>query len=123
MAGRDYAIAVLYLQKRHQDADGNITAKRVGTMVVKYGKSTNGWVNDATYTIHYGDIRHMAGYDASLRWDFAITDYARNSKGKECAGKGNRMGWAFMRRLHIYPAVLFHPMVEPISVHRVIHCG
>ena len=65
VAGRDYAIAVLYLQKRHEDARGNITAKRVGTMVVKYGKSTNGWVNDATYTIHYGDIRHMAGYDAA----------------------------------------------------------
>ncbi len=58
----DHAIAVLYLQKRHEDAKGNITAKRVGTMVVKYGKSTNGWVEDATYTIHYGDIRHMAGY-------------------------------------------------------------
>lgn len=42
VAGRDYAIAVLYLQKRHEDAQGNITAKRVGTMVVKYGKSTNG---------------------------------------------------------------------------------
>ena len=40
VAGRDHAIAVLYLQKRHEDAKGNITAKRVGTMVVRFGKST-----------------------------------------------------------------------------------
>ena len=91
VAGRDYAVAILYLQKRHEDAAGNITAKRVGTMVVKYSKSTNGWVNDATYTIHYGDIRHMAGYDASLM-GLRSTDYARNSKGKSVIIK--ETGWA-----------------------------
>lgn len=91
VAGRDYAIAVLYLQKRHEDAQGNITAKRVGTMVVKYGKSTNGWVNDATYTIHYGDIRHMAGYDAATM-GLRSTDYARNSKGKSVPVR--ETGWA-----------------------------
>ena len=91
VAGRDYAIAVLYLQKRHEDAQGNITAKRVGTMVVKYGKSTNGWVENATYTIHYGDIRHMAGYDAATM-GLRSTDYARNSKGKRVPVK--EVGWA-----------------------------
>lgn len=89
--GRDYAVAVLYLQKRHEDAKGNITAKRVGTMVVKYSKSTNGWVDDATYAIHYGDIRHMAGYDAALM-GLRSTDYARNSKGKSVPVK--EIGWA-----------------------------
>ena len=91
VAGRDYAIAVLYLQKRHEDAQGNITAKRVGTMVVKYGKSTNGWVENATYTIHYGDIRHMAGYDAATM-GLRSTDYARNSWGKRVPVK--EVGWA-----------------------------
>ena len=91
VAGRDYAIAVLYLQKRHEDAQGNITAKRVGTMVVKYGKSTNGWVQNATYTIHYGDIRHMAGYDAATM-GLRSTDYACNSKGKRVPVK--EVGWA-----------------------------
>lgn len=91
VAGRDYAVAILYLQKRHEDAHGNITAKRVGTMVVKYSKSTNGWVNDATYTIHYGDIRHMAGYDASLM-GLRNCDYARNRKGKSVIIK--ETGWA-----------------------------
>ena len=91
VAGRDNAVAILYLQKRHEDAHGNITAKRVGTMVVKYSKSTNGWVNDATYTIHYGDIRHMAGYNASLM-GLRNCDYARNSKGKSVIIK--ETGWA-----------------------------
>ena len=91
VAGRDHAIAVLYLQKRHEDAKGNITAKRVGTMVVRFGKSTNRWVEDATYTIHYGDIRHMAGYQAATM-GLRSTDYARNSKGKSVPVKRSRMG-------------------------------
>ena len=89
--GHDYAVTLLYLQKRYEDAQGNITAKRVGTVVVKYGKSTNGWVEGATYEIHYGDIRHMAGYDAALM-GLRSTDYARNSKGKSVPVK--EVGWA-----------------------------
>ncbi len=65
--------------------------ERGAPLVVKYSKSTNGWVNDATYTIHYGDIRHMAGYDASLM-GLRSTDYARNSKGKSVIIK--ETGWA-----------------------------
>lgn len=89
--GHDYAITLLFLQKRHEDAKGNITAKRVGTVVVKYGKSTNGWVDGATYEIHYGDIRGMAGYDAATM-GLRSTDYARNSKGKSVPVK--EIGWA-----------------------------
>ena len=91
VAGRDYAVVVLFLQKRHEDANGNITAKRVGTMVVKYGKSTNGWVDNATYEIHYGDIRHQPYYDNALM-GLRSTDYARNSKGQSVPVK--ETGWA-----------------------------
>jgi len=31
--GKDYCIATLLLQKRTEDDDGNITAKRIGTVV------------------------------------------------------------------------------------------
>lgn len=81
VAGKDYAITVLYLQKRHEDSKGNITAERVGTLVVKYGTSTNGWVNNATYQILYGDIRNNPDYDERTM-GLRNTDYARNSKGK-----------------------------------------
>ena len=91
VAGKDYAIAVLFLQKRTEDAKGNITAKRVGTMVVRYGKSTGGWVNGATYEILYGDIRNNPHYDASTM-GLRSTDYARNSKGKSVLIK--ETGWA-----------------------------
>ena len=89
--GKDYCITVLFLQKRTEDAKGNITAKRVGTMVVKYGKSTSGWVDGATYEIHYGNITHQSFYDAATM-GLRSTDYARNSKGKSVPVVEN--GWA-----------------------------
>lgn len=89
--GKDYCVALLLLQKRHEDAKGNITAQRVGTVVVKYGKSTNGWVEDATYEIHYGNITGKPFYDASMM-GLRSTDYARNSKGKSVLVK--ETGWA-----------------------------
>ena len=89
--GKDYCITVLFLQKRYEDAKGNITAKRVGTMVVKYGKTTNGWIDNATYEIHYGDISHKSFYDAATM-GLRSTDYARNSKGKSVPV--HETGWA-----------------------------
>ena len=89
--GKDCAITVLLLQKRSEDAKGNITAKRVGTMVVEYNRNTNGWVNNSTYRILYGDIRSQLGYNERLM-GLRSTDYARNSKGKSVPIK--EIGWA-----------------------------
>lgn len=100
VAGPDYCIAVLYLQKRHEDAKGNITAQRIGTMVMKYGKSTNGWVNGATYEIHYGNITHKPFYDAATM-GLRSTDYARNSKGKSVIVKETGWGSASESPTHI----------------------
>lgn len=36
VAGKDFPAAILFLQKRWEDAQGNVYAKRVGTMVVHY---------------------------------------------------------------------------------------
>ena len=91
VAGKDCATAVLLLQKRTEDSKGNITAKRVGTMVVKYNKSTGKWINNATYDIMYGDIRNNPHYDASTM-KLRSSDYARNSKGKSVIVK--ETGWA-----------------------------
>ena len=88
--GQDYCITVLYLQKRYEYKKGNITAKRVGTLVVKYGKST-GWVNGATYEILYGDIRNNPHYNAATM-GLRSCDYARNSKGKSVLVR--ETGWA-----------------------------
>ena len=81
--GGDHAEALIFLQRRWEDAKGNIYAKRVGTAREKYSRSTSGWVNNHDMKITYGDATKHAGYNASMG---LIPDknsyYARNSKGK-----------------------------------------
>ena len=91
LQGKDKARTVFLLQKRTEDAKGNITAKRVGTMVVTYDKSTNGWVDGATYEILYGDIRKKPKYNKETM-ALRSCDYARNSKGVNVLVK--ETGWA-----------------------------
>ncbi|MDE6394366.1 MAG: PCMD domain-containing protein [Duncaniella sp.] len=91
VAGPDYCVALFLLQKRHEDASGNITAERVGTMIVKYAKSTSGWVEDATYEILYGDITGRKDYDAAMM-GLRNIDYATNSKGVNVPVR--ETGWA-----------------------------
>lgn len=88
--GKDNAMTILLLQKRTEDSKGNITALRIGTLVVRYDKSTNGWQNDATYNIMYGDIRKNSQYDAETM-ALRSEDYARNSKGENVPVK--ETGW------------------------------
>lgn len=89
--GQDCAIMVCLLQKRTEDAEGNIIAKRVGTVAVKYNK-TQGWHNGATYEIMYGDITHDKRYVADLMQLGTGGYYARNSKGESKLIK--EVGWA-----------------------------
>lgn len=91
VSGSDKAITVLLLQKRTEDTDGNITALRVGTMVVTYDKSTNGWTDQATYPILYGNITTLPGYNEELM-GLRQSDYARNSKGEMVPVR--ETGWA-----------------------------
>lgn len=90
--GKDYPDCILYLQKRWEDAKGNIYAKRVGTMVHRFA-ANSGWKNNASFTIHYGDIRHQSFYNSA--WALtsgATTKFAKNSKGKMVPVK--EVGWA-----------------------------
>lgn len=89
--GKDYCVTLFLLQKRSEDADGNITAKRVGTVVVKYGKSTDGWVENASYEVLYGDITGRSDYDESSM-GLRDIDYARNRKGENVLVR--ETGWA-----------------------------
>lgn len=89
--GKDAAIMVCYLQKRTEDADGNIIAERVGTAAVKYTSSTD-WNNAATYEIMYGDITGNSNYVPELMALGAGGYHARNSKGESVMIK--ETGWA-----------------------------
>lgn len=84
VAGQDMCEVVCFLQHRTEDAKGNITAKRVGTLVKRFSKST-GWVNGASFNITYGDASKQGGYDASsmgLMGAGGTQRCAKNSKGR-----------------------------------------
>lgn len=81
--GKDKAEAFIYLQRRWEDADGNIYAKRVGTARELLGRSTGDWVNDHRLKVLYGDITSNPSYKP--RMGLIPEDqsyYARNSHGK-----------------------------------------
>lgn len=91
--GRDMPEMVVILQQRKENADGSITAKRVGTQIYKFTQSTNGWVEGKAFDIMYGDITKHPGYAKRMdlmRGDATI--YARNSKGENVPVDEN--GWA-----------------------------
>ncbi|MDE5850561.1 MAG: PCMD domain-containing protein [Muribaculaceae bacterium] len=82
LQGRDNAEVYVLLQRRWEDKDGNIYAKRVGTGRERYNKSIP-WTRKHELPIHYGDITKQPFYKpwmGLLDGDKAY--YARNSKGK-----------------------------------------
>ncbi|WP_455590700.1 PCMD domain-containing protein [Bacteroides sp.] len=81
VAGKDFPAVILTLQKRWEDADGNVYAKRVGTMVNYYYHDTD-WKNNATYEIMYGDITGNPNYKAHQMRLGADERYTINSKGE-----------------------------------------
>lgn len=83
LQGQDYAEVYVLLQRRWEDADGNLHAARVGTGRERYGKSTSNWVNSHRITIHYGDITKESFYKPWMGLlNGEVVYYARNSKGK-----------------------------------------
>lgn len=80
--GTDNAEVTMYLIHRWEDANGNIYAKRIGTVHEKYGKDVPNWVNGHTLEVRYGDITkepYFKSYMDLLPLD--KTYYTKNSKG------------------------------------------
>jgi hypothetical protein len=84
LKGRQNACEVfVLLQRRWEDKNGNLYAKRVATGRERFVKSTSGWVNGHRLAIHYGDITKQSFYKSYM--GLIPKDrpyYARNSKGK-----------------------------------------
>ena len=91
VAGQDSLAVILLLQKRWEDAEGNVYSKRVGTMVQRYTESTPDLVNDATYPILYGNITSKPEYKPYMRIQVEER-YTLNSKGKSVPIQ--EVGWA-----------------------------
>lgn len=92
LQGRDNAEVYVLLQKRWEDKDGNIYAKRVGTGRERYSKSIP-WTKKHELPIHYGDISGQSWYKPWMGLiDGDRAYYAKNSKGKMVPI--HEIGWA-----------------------------
>lgn len=80
LPGRDNAEIFILLQRRWEDADGNLYAARVGTGRQKFGTSTSGWINAYDIPVRYGDLSADPTAKKLIPDDSSY--YARNSKGK-----------------------------------------
>ena len=90
IAGQDCAMMVLILQKRVEDSDGRIKATRIGTVAIKYDKTTPSWINGAVYEILYGDISKHPSYDETIM-GLNSNMYAKNSRGESV--RVEETGW------------------------------
>lgn len=81
--GQDYGDVILLLQKRWEDADGNVYAKRVGTASERFGTNTPDWVNGHAIPVLYGDITGNPAFQPQMG---LVPDdrayWCRNSKGE-----------------------------------------
>ena len=83
VSGKDMGQVICLLQKRWEDADGNIHALRVGTMHKYFSQNTSDWKEAQTFTIHYGDITGESYFQNSMKLMSGVNGfYALNSKGK-----------------------------------------
>ena len=83
IGGSDHAEVFIILQRRWEDAKGNIHAARVGTGRQRFGTTTSGWVNHHRIPVWYGNITKHAGYQSWMGLiPKAKSYYARNRKGK-----------------------------------------
>ena len=88
--GKDMGQCLCLLQKRWEDAEGNIHALRIGTMRQRFSQNCD-WKEGQSFNIHYGDITHESFYQADMGLN-ASGFYALNSKGKNVPIKEE--GWA-----------------------------
>ena len=82
--GKDPCQIMLILQKRWEDADGNIHALRVGTAFRRIIKSSDGWVKNMRVEMIYGDATADKSYrDYMGLLKGRLTLYALNSRGQK----------------------------------------
>ena len=86
--GEDPCMVMLLLQRRWEDADGNIHAERVGTAALYVNRSTQNWIKDGRIPVVYGEAGRR--YKDLIKGENAL--YAVNSRGKRV--KILEEGWA-----------------------------
>lgn len=81
--GCEKAEVYILLQKRWEDADGNIHAQRVGTGRERFSKATSEWVSGHDIPVLYGDITSRPDFQPFMGLiPEERSYYAVNSRGK-----------------------------------------
>ncbi len=79
----DYAECVIMLQKRWEDKEGRVFAKRVGTGYYRFDKTEKNWINNFFISIKYGDITKESFYKPYMQLiPEDLSNYMINSKGE-----------------------------------------
>jgi hypothetical protein len=93
IAEHDEGHAMVVLQRRWEDAEGNIFAERVATAYERFTHDVPEWVNNHILTLHYGDITSDDLYSIYNK-DVCLTSMRRamNSNGKIVPIQ--EIGWA-----------------------------
>lgn len=116
--GHDEPEVHVYLQKRWEDSNGNIYAKRIATARERFDHTIPEWQNNYRIDIHYGDITQTPYFKSYMDlFPVAAQFKAHNSKGKMMPIKEVGWGTADDTPTHIilmitagcYPAFCGHP--------------
>ncbi len=83
VVGKDMAEFCCILQKRWEEADGNVFATRIGGIRTFFNDTHNQWINGAIFPVLYGDISRESFYDPQKMGliPFVGPMYVKNSKG------------------------------------------
>ncbi|MFI3261902.1 MAG: PCMD domain-containing protein [Rikenellaceae bacterium] len=84
--------ACVLLQRRWEDAEGNIFAERVGTGWRRYSENVYQWIDNERVKIMYGDITKDSNFESYMNLIVNDPLYTKNSKGK--AVPIQEVGWA-----------------------------
>lgn len=84
--------ACLLLQRRWEDANGNVYAERVGTAWRRYSKNQYTWINDERIEVLYGNITKNPNFESYMGLITEDPLYTKNSKGQ--AVPIQEVGWA-----------------------------
>lgn len=90
----DWAEITVILQKRWEDAEGNVHALRVGTGIERIMEDMPQWKNNHKVKVHYGDITGEDFYEEymGLKTDPETAYHTLNSRGENVVVQED--GWA-----------------------------
>lgn len=88
---QDQGEFIVYLQRRWEDADGNIYATRIATLRHRLTEDVPEWQKDARFPLHYGNIEETPYYKPYMALMNDGPFKARNSKGQMKVI--NEIGW------------------------------